>query len=229
MIVFFTLYICVDLRLTTYENVCWWDTLKYVCRHRILYYTFLFFLDLGSVHYTHFMCIYDETREIQKLFNICETSGCEFIYTLVIVLFLSPHYSEFLFLDIVHDRISGFTSCREKKKCRTPSNQWIPLPYYGCLLYIKKRNSILTIIYHISFSDYNNMCVLWRATSALLLSILNKNSIFLNRSFSPKVQCTVCILYVVCKNRFIPFASASDGFQTEIKLFLYTLPILMVE
>lgn len=74
-----------------------------------------------------------DTEIVQYMWNIRI-----WVYTLVIVLFLSPHYSEFLFLDIVHDRISGFTSCR-KKIYRTPSNQWIPLPYYGCLLYIKKK------------------------------------------------------------------------------------------
>lgn len=174
------------------KMLCLWDTLK-LYRHRIFCYIF-FFLGSLDTYTTHILCAFAMKHERYRNCSIYVKHQDMSIYLGYCIIFI-PHYSEFLFLDIVHDRISGFTSCRRKNKYRTPSNQWIPLPYYGCLLYIKKkRNSILTIIYHISFSDYNNMCVLWRATSALLLSILNKNSIFLNRSFSPRFN----VLFVFC-------------------------------
>lgn len=150
---------------------------------------YFFFLDLGYIHtyYVHLRWNTRDTEIVQYMWNIRI-----WVYTLVIVLFLSPIILNFFFLILF--TIEFLVLRVVEKIYRTPSNQWIPLPYYGCLLYIKKRNSVLTIIYHISFSDYNNMCVLWCATSALLLSILNKNSIFLNRSFSPRFN----VLFVFC-------------------------------
>ncbi len=132
--------------MTARKCMCLWDTLKLYRHHIYFSIRFFFILLLGYIQHT--LCAVTMKHEIYTEIVQYDVKHQDMrsIYTLVIVLFLSPHYSEFLFLDIVHDRISGFTSCRRRRRrrrrknvYRTPSNQWIPLPYYGCLLYIKKK------------------------------------------------------------------------------------------
>lgn len=130
---------------------------------------------------------------------------------------------EFLVLRVVEEE--------EKKIYRTPSNQWIPLPYYGCLLYIKKKE----IPSLPSSTIYRSVTIIICAcygVPPLLFHYLFWIKIPFSwiGSFSSKFN--VLFVYSVCRIcKIVSYHSRQHQmvFKTEIKLFLYTLPILMVE